>query len=156
MWIMYTTPMRIQTAALLLFSGIFSMNAAAQSTAPADPYLWLEDVTGDKALTWVKEQNAITKAVLENSPVCSEGRTRLLTILNSKDRIPYVDKHGEFLYNFWRDEQHVHGIWRRTTMEEYKKAEPKWEPVLDLDALAKAENENWIWADANVLKPDYD
>jgi prolyl oligopeptidase len=126
------------------------------AAASDDPYGWLEDITGDRSLAWVRQQDARTKAILEASPDFEPIRTRLLEIFNSKQRIPFVTKHGEFFYNFWRDAQHVRGIWRRTTMEEYRKAEPAWETVLDVDQLAASEKKNWVWKGEQVLKPDYD
>src|SRR5688572_27515015 len=97
-----------------------------------DPYLWLENVTGEKALAWVKEQNAISTRELESAPDFEATRARLLSILDSKERIPNVSKRGKYYYNFWRDEKNVRGLWRRTTLDEYKKAEPAWETVIDL------------------------
>jgi prolyl oligopeptidase len=126
------------------------------AAASDDPYGWLEDITGDRSLAWVRQQDARTQAVLEASPNFEPIRARLLEIFNSKQRIPFVTKHGEFLYNFWRDAQHVRGIWRRTTMEEFRKADPAWETVLDLDQLAASEKKNWVWKGEQVLKPDYD
>src|SRR6185436_8078732 len=102
-----------------------------------DPYLWLEDVTGEKALDWVKQQNAVSTRELEASPSFEATRQRLLSIMDSKERIPYITKHGSFYYNFWRDEKNVRGVWRRTTLEEYKKPAPAWETVLDLDKLGE-------------------
>ena len=121
-----------------------------------DPYLWLEDVTGEKALAWVKEQNAESTAELTKSPEFQALDERLLKILDSKERIPYIGKRGEYYYNFWRDEKNNAGLWRRTTLDEYRKADPKWETVLDLDALAEAEKENWVWHGATWLEPSYD
>jgi len=118
-----------------------------------DPYLWLEDVGGDKALSWVKEQNAVALAELQAQPAYPAIHARLKTILNSKERIPFVTKHGDYYYNFWRDAQHVRGIWRRTTLEQYQKAEPQWETVLDIDKLAADENENWVWSGVACLYP---
>ena len=121
-----------------------------------DPYLWLEDVTGPKALEWVRDLNAFSTYELTNSPSFEPLRQRLLSILDSKDRIPYVRKYGPHLYNFWRDDRHVRGILRRTSMTEYRKADPQWETVLDLDALAESEGENWVWKGFDPLYPDYD
>src|SRR5205823_4549989 len=75
-------------------------------------------------------------------------------ILDSDAKIPYINKAGPFYYNFWRDAKHVRGLWRRTTLEEYRKAEPKWEVVIDLDALGKAENENWVFHGCEFLRPE--
>ena len=106
-------------------------------TATDDPYLWLEDVTGDKPLAWVKEHNAKSQAELEAAPGFGALRDRLRAIYDSKDRIPYVGARGKWLYNLWQDEANPRGLWRRTTMAEFGKAQPAWETVLDLDALAK-------------------
>ncbi len=128
-------------------------NTTAQ---PADPYLWLEAVTDEKALDWVRQQNARTVKELEADPAFESTRLKFLSILNSKDRIPHVRKYGPFYYNFWRDDRNPRGLWRRTTLEEYRKDDPDWEIVLDLDRLAADEEENWVWKGANVLQPDYD
>jgi prolyl oligopeptidase len=128
----------------------------APAQTAADPYLWLEDVTGDKQLTWVRQQNAISTNELEAMPGFEPLRKRLLSILDSKEKIPYVAKHGKYYYNFWRDEKNVRGVWRRTTLEEYKKAQPAWETVIDVDELSTAEKENWVWKGYSVLQPSYD
>ena len=130
------------------------MNTAA--VAQEDPYLWLEDVSGDKAISWVKEQNAKTQKLLEAEPLFASIRDKTLEVVNSRARIPAVAKRGAFFYNFWQDEKNIRGIWRRTTIAEYKKAEPKWETVLDLDQLAKTEKENWVWKGSSCLYPNYE
>jgi prolyl oligopeptidase len=121
-----------------------------------DPNLWLEDVTGEKPLQWVRQQNAVTTGKLETIPGFAAVQERLLDILNSNARIPFVARHGKFYYNFWRDEKHVRGVWRRTTWAEYKKPNPAWETVLDLDDLAAREKENWVWEGYEILQPEYD
>jgi prolyl oligopeptidase len=120
-----------------------------------DPWAWLEEVTDDKALGWVREHNAKTVARLESDPGFVALRDDLRAILDSDARIPYVDKMGGWYYNFWKDAQHERGVWRRTTMDEYRKAEPAWETVLDLDALAREEGEAWVWHGADCLRPEY-
>ncbi|RZA29377.1 MAG: S9 family peptidase, partial [Lysobacteraceae bacterium] len=105
--------------------------------APIDPYLWLEEVDGARALTWVDEHNRLTEAELEAQPQHPALRERLRAILDASDRIPYARCHAGLLYNFWRDAGHPRGIWRRTTLDEYRKALPAWETLLDLDALAR-------------------
>ncbi|HLH53965.1 MAG TPA: prolyl oligopeptidase family serine peptidase [Verrucomicrobiae bacterium] len=121
-----------------------------------DPYLWLEDVTGQRSLDWVRQQNAISTKELESSPDFEPTRKRLLSILDSKERIPYVTKHGKWYYNFWRDQTNPRGLWRRTTLEEFKKPSPEWQTVLDLDQLSTQEKENWVWKGYDVLYPTYD
>ncbi len=121
-----------------------------------DPYLWLEDVEGEAALEWVAERNAETEAALAVGSGFASLKERLREVLDASDRIPYTVRRGEFLYNFWRDAEHVRGVWRRTTMERYRKDEPEWEVLLDVDALAAAEGEKWVWAGARVRHPAYD
>jgi prolyl oligopeptidase len=123
---------------------------------PADPRQWLEEVTGEKALAWVRERNATSTAELAKSSEFASLDDRLLKILDSKDKIPHIDKAGPWYYNFWKDEKNPRGIWRRTTLDEYRKAAPNWETVLDIDALAKAEKENWVWHGPNFLYPGYE
>ena len=120
-----------------------------------DPHLWLEEVQGEAALKWVRERNAITTAALQAEPDFEATRQQLLAILDSKDRIPAVVRRGAWFYNFWQDAAQPRGLWRRTSLEEFRKAEPRWDSVLDLDALAKTEGENWVWGGAVCLGPEY-
>ena len=120
---------------------------------PIDPFLWLEDVLGERALAWVRERNAESQAVLQARPEYEPIRADLLEMMNSKERIPQVSRRGDWFYNLWQDEAHQRGLWRRTTFDEYRLPEPTWETVLDLDALAAAEGENWVWGGAVGLPP---
>jgi len=140
---------------LLLVMALWLLATPWSVAEDADPYLWLEDVTSDTALGWVRERNAESVGVLAERDDFRVLEQRLLGILDSDDRIPNVSKAGRWFYNFWRDAAHKRGVWRRTTLAEYRKAEPKWDTVLDLDALAAAENENWVWAGSDCLKPEY-
>ncbi|MEO6154160.1 MAG: S9 family peptidase, partial [Thermomonas sp.] len=130
--------------------------ASAQSASSDDPYAWLEDVTAERSMDWVKAHNAKTEAELAGTPEFAEMETAIRAIMDSDAKIPGVQKVGDYYYNFWKDKQHERGIWRRTTLAEYRKADPIWETIIDLDALAKAENEKWVWHDANCLKPAYE
>ena len=107
---------------VLLAAFALAVPVAIADDTDKDPYLWLEDVTGEKALAWVKEQNAKSIAELTKSPEFKALDERLLKILDSKERIPFVSKRGELYYNFWRDEKNKRGLWRRTTLDEYRKA----------------------------------
>jgi len=127
----------------------------AASMAHYDPNLWLEDIDGAKQLDWVRQQNAETVKKYAESAEFKQLDARILEVLDSNERIPMVSKIGEHFYNFWRDKDHPKGLWRRTTLDEYRKNQPAWETVIDLDALSKAENENWVWHGAQCLKPDY-
>jgi prolyl oligopeptidase len=127
--------------------------AQAQSV---DPYQWMEEVQGEKALNWVKQQNQITRDKLKSDTAFDKLRTDVQAVLDSKDRIPGITKMGDSVYNFWMDAQNPRGVWRKTSFAEYKKAQPKWEVVLDVDALAKAENENWVYKGSSCRGPVYD
>ena len=126
----------------LLSSGVAG-NAVAADEAP-DRHAWLEDVTGDKPLAWVKEQNAKAEARLAQSAQFKQTEAGIREVLDSDARIPGVEKIGDYYYNFWKDKQHERGVWRRTTLAEYGKADPKWETMLDVDTSNKAEGENWV------------
>ncbi|SFY40380.1 prolyl oligopeptidase [Streptomyces atratus] len=126
-----------------------------RSVIDEDPYLWLEDVEGEAALEWVAERNNETEAALAADSGFAPLKERLREVLDASDRIPYAVRRGAFLYNFWKDAEHVRGVWRRTTPEQYRKDAPEWEVLLDVDALAAAEGEKWMWAGARVRHPDY-
>jgi prolyl oligopeptidase len=141
-----------------LFTGVTCLVVflmGVQLTAQEDPFLWLEEIKGKKALEWVEQQNKKTVAKLESVPEFKKINDQVLEILNSPQRIPYVSRKGNYFYNFWRDAQHPRGMYRRTTMAEYRKANPRWETILDIDALAKEEGENWVYNGMIFLYPDH-
>ena len=127
----------------------------AAGAAGEDPWLWLEDVGGEAPLAWVGERNARTVEAYAEGAGFGAVRDRFKGILDSDERIPYVSKRGDAWYNFWRDEEHARGIWRRTSLEEYRKESPEWEVVLDVDALAEREGENWVFKGADCRRPDF-
>ena len=129
--------------------------AAYADAAPDDPFLWLEDVGGARALEWVRGQNEYTLKVLKADPAYEETRAAAQSILLAMDRIPYGNLAGGQVYNFWQDDTHERGLWRRTSLAEYAKPDPQWEVLLDVDALSKAQNENWVWKGAACLPPGY-
>jgi prolyl oligopeptidase len=118
-----------------------------------DPYLWLEDVSSPKALQWVEAHNAKSTAVLEADPRYQRFYAQALEIVQAKDRIPTGSFIGGQVYNFWQDEDHVRGIWRRASLESYSSGKPEWETVLDLDALSASEKANWVWKGAQCARP---
>jgi prolyl oligopeptidase len=138
---------------LILLTVLLSAALAVAETD--DPYLWLEEVDGEKALEWVKARSDKDVAEIEAEPVFTPILTKLSEIYNSSDRIPYPGVMGDYAYNFWQDAEHVRGIWRRTSIDSYLEENPDWEIVIDLDALAEAEGENWVWKGAGGLYPDY-
>jgi prolyl oligopeptidase len=119
-----------------------------------DRYLWLEDVTGDDALDWVRKHNEPTLSELGGNRF-EQMRAEALEVLDTDARIPYVRRRGDYLYNFWRDAANPRGLWRRTTLESYRTEEPDWDVIIDVDELAAADDENWVWAGAKVIEPDH-
>ncbi|MBL8914986.1 MAG: S9 family peptidase, partial [Archangium sp.] len=147
------------------------VDAGAPQPAPPiaeeDPWMWLEEIESEKSLAWVKERNAVSQKELEADPNYAPLNTRLKSIYDSKERIPGVTVLAGALYNFWKDEAHPRGLWRRTTLAEFKKPgsaagaagpkpSPKWEDVLDLDALGAAEKQSYVWKGATCFPPKYE
>jgi len=118
-----------------------------------DPYGWLEDLDGAAAMTWVRERNAAAFASLTGGTRFAGLRDGIRAVLDSAQRIPVPYWHGELLYNFWQDREHPRGLWRRTTLDEYRRPGPDWQILLDVDALAAAEGEKWVFQDVDHLRP---
>ena len=132
--------------------------AAASSEDSHDPYLWLEEVTGDEALDWVRARNKAALAEFCEAEFCEAEfermRAEALEVLDTDARIPYVRRRGEYLYDFWRDATNPRGLWRRTTLDSYRTDSPQWDVLIDVDALGRADNETWVWAGAAVIEPE--
>jgi prolyl oligopeptidase len=144
---------------LAVLLGVFPSLSGAQvrpATDTTDPNLFLEEMTGARAMAWVNAENAKTLAVLEKDARFAGIFGAAKAMAAATDRLPGVQYIGGQLYNFWQDEQHVRGLWRRTTLASYRTAKPQWTTVLDLDALAKAEKANWVWKGADCVKPRED
>ncbi|GGC60604.1 prolyl oligopeptidase [Siccirubricoccus deserti] len=120
-----------------------------------DPWLWLEEVAGERALAWVKGQNAATLARLADARFEAD-RASVKAALDRPDKLPFVTRRGPFLYNFWQDAAQPRGVWRRTTLDSYRRPAPEWDVLLDLDTLARAEGEDWVWQGATTLPGTHD
>ena len=141
-----------------------SPSAAAEPTlteqaAANDPWLWLEDVEGERAMEWVEARNTHSLGVLQGDPRYEGFHQTALELVESRDRIPTPGfRHSaggrRTVDNFWQDATHVRGIWRRATLDSYRTETPQWETILDVDALAAAENANWVWKGAACLSPE--
>ncbi len=150
---------------LVLFITLSACNQQATKPTPSsstannsspDAFLWLEEVDGEQAIDWVKARNKKSLDVIKSHPKFTPLYSNNKTIYNSNERIPYVSQMNGYLYNFWRDENHVRGLYRRTTLAEYRQADPQWETVLDVDALATTEGENWVYKGMSCRYPVYD
>src|ERR1700722_11403321 len=136
---------------LLVFAAALLPRARAVETN--DPYVWLEDVNGTRAMAWVESENRKTVAVLEKDPRYRGLYGDAVAINEAKDRIPMPSALHGAIFNFWQDGDHVRGIWRRTTLDNYRTPSPQWTTVLDLDALATTEKANWFLKDAACAEP---
>ncbi len=162
----------IRTAALAALLASTALGSAAMAQSPAtpaaannaggfaasdatDPYLWLEEIDGERAMAWVEQHNAHSLGVLRGDPRFEPLHQQALEIVQSRDRIPSpgFNRDGT-IDNFWQDAEHVRGIWRTTTLDSYRTAEPAWETVLDVDALSAAEGKNWVWKGSTCLPPE--
>ncbi len=132
---------------------LLSLLLAGRAAASVDPYLWLEDVSSRPALDWVGQQNAAATGELGGLPGFADLRTSLREVFDAKERIAHVRKHGAWYYNFWKDAAHPRGILRRTTLAQYRRQQPAWETILDIDQLALVEKENWQWSAMDCLEP---
>ncbi len=128
----------------ILCGAIAACAGFSAANAEDDPFLWLEDVEGVEALDWVRGQNARSLAELEADPRFDPMRSEALSVLTSQARLPLGEIHNGQVYNFWQDQTHVRGLWRRASVESYRSGDPDWETLLDVDALAKAEGKNWV------------
>lgn len=146
--------MRHRLAPLALLLAMTAAPALSQTPPADDPYVWLEDWTGPKAMAWVEAENAATLARLKNDPRYAGYYKDALAIAQAKDRIPYPNPLNGRIFNFWRDAEHPQGVWRYTSEADYAAADPKWTTILDLDALSKAEGKKWVWKGATCLDPD--
>ena len=125
-------------------------------TAQEDPYLWLEEVDGKRALDFVEKQNKATLEVLTKQKDYQDIYNKSLAIINSTDRIVYPAMYPNYIYNFWQDKEHVRGIWRRTSTSSYNSKNPVWETLLDIDVLSKQDNMKWVYKGAIGLYPKFD
>ncbi len=155
--------MTIQKYLTTLMSFLITLTLAACGTTThslpvadeSDPFLWLEEITSERSLNWVKTENSRSQKVFEASPVYEEMQREAKAILTSSARIPIGSIRGDYVFNFWKDENHVRGVLRRATLSSYI-SNPDWEVLLDIDALAEAEGKNWVFSTYNCLPPEYE
>ena len=138
----------------LVLALLLSVDPAVPAAPSDDPYVWLEEFDSPRAMEWVRSHNAPTVKALEGDPRYKTLYEQSLAIAGAKDRIPTPTLlHGE-IFNFWQDADHLRGLWRKTTLKDYRALEPQWKPVLDLDALNKAEGKSWVLRGRDCLEPE--
>lgn len=145
-----------RTLAVLIIAGAGTQMVKAQNatTEQPDKYTWLEDVRGDKPMQWVKAENARTAAVIEKQKVFAQLDEDALKVLDSPDKLPVPDFRGDLVYNTWKDKDHLRGIVRHTTLESYLTDNPKWETVIDYDALGKQDKQSWVGHGLDCMQPE--
>ena len=151
----------VSTFALALAMSIAPATGAMAQETPVpgipgpeqDPFIFLEEARSPEALDWVAKENARTLAAFEADPRYQQLKDEALAIFDSNDRIPFVSFRPDGLYNFWQDKTNPKGVMRRTSLESYRSANPQWEVILDVDALAKAEGKEWVYQGSTCLPP---
>jgi prolyl oligopeptidase len=139
----------------LVLAALVSTSAFAQGPAMTDPYAYMEEIEGTQALDFAHAETARSLPVLQNDPRYQAFYDQALTIATATDRIPQASFAGDgSLRNFWQDATHVRGIWRMADLASYRTATPSWKTLLDLDAVAKAENKNWVFKGVSCLAPE--
>ncbi len=135
---------------------LFTLLSSAVFSQTADPYMWLEDVDSERSMEFVNQHNTGSVDVLNKLPTYQPIYDKCLEIYNSTDRIVYPTTYGDFIYNFWQDKEHVRGIWRRSPKADYIAGNPKWEILMDIDAMSEADGVKWVYKGAAGLYPKYD
>jgi prolyl oligopeptidase len=135
---------------------LVAQQSSRDQSSPEQPdkYTWLEDIHGERSMTWVKAENARTAAVLEKDSHFAPLEAEALKVLESPERMAWPEFRNGMVYNTWLDAEHVRGIVRRTTVKDYLTAEPKWETVLDYDALSREDKQSWVGAGLDCLQPE--
>ena len=129
---------------------------AAQDTDADDPYIWLEEIQGERALAKVDQWNADTEAVLTAQPEYPLAKAWAKQILDDTRQIALPDAiQGDMVTNLWRDADNPRGLWRIASLESYIAGAPEWRVLIDVDKLGEDEGQSWVWHGANCLAPEY-
>ncbi|MGC1423728.1 MAG: prolyl oligopeptidase family serine peptidase [Terracidiphilus sp.] len=139
---------------IVAVAGTQIARAQGSTTEQPDKYTWLEDIHGDKSMEWVKTENARTAAVMEKQASFAPLDEDALKVLDSPDKLASPQFRGGLVYNTWRDKDHVRGIVRRTTLESYLTDDPKWETVIDYDALGQQDKQSWVGHGLACMQPE--
>ena len=147
--------MRFLSACLgLVLASLLSPCASAES-ASDDPFLWLEELHGTRALNWVQAQNASTLNTLTTDSGYADTLEEAQRLLSARDRNPYGELMGGYVYNFLQEAGRGRGMWRRASLASYQDDEPAWEVLIDFSALPGRQSENWVWKGAQCLPPAF-
>lgn len=134
--------------------GVFVYLSSGDKTYGEDPHMWLEEISSPEALEWAKTKNTTSYQVLQGDALYRSLEAELRPIFFAEDRLPSVSLNEGYIYNFWQDDKHIRGIWRRARISEYRRSRPRWEVLLDIDKLSKEEEQNWVWKGGRCLHSD--
>lgn len=146
------TPMRdwLRQAmvAVLCIYAAGSVEGAEEPALPesVDPFSWLEERDGRRALAWVEAQNERTLKHFRSQRRYAQYYKEALQIAAGEEAIPgnvRGEISGGWFYDLWQGTAHPRGIWRRTTVESLARGESQWETLIDLDDLSRDEGKNW-------------
>ena len=144
---------RLALAAALVFA---AAPITAQGSDAEDPYIWLEEIQGERALAKVDQWNADTEAVLTAQAEYPLAKAWARQILDDTRQIAMPDAiMGDQVTNLWRDADNPRGLWRTATLESYLAGAPEWRTLIDVDQLGEDEGQSWVWHGANCLAPEY-
>jgi len=144
-----TLAVAIGIVMLATLAGVNVQAAPAPQSGDANPYLWLAQIHGRKALAWVQAQNGRSDLALETQPTYARDRAQILEVLNANTRIPEGMLDHGWVLNFWQSADHVRGIWRRTSIADYARKTPHWQTLLDIDQLDRQLHKDWVWQGAD-------
>ena len=144
---------RLALAAALVFA---AAPITAQGSDAEDPYIWLEEIQGERALAKVDQWNADTEAVLTAQAEYPLAKAWARQILDDTRQIAMPDAiMGDQVTNLWRDADNPRGLWRTATLQSYLAGAPEWRTLIDVDQLGEDEGQSWVWHGANCLAPEY-
>ncbi len=132
---------------------VISATSSAIAKDAQDSYLWLEDIDAERSMDWVRAANAETDKRLSNDALYKEIYADALSALNTKDKLPEVSVIGDLVYTLKKDADHPRGVYQRTSLNDFKSANGKWETVLDIDAMSEKDNIKWVFHGMDCLKP---
>jgi prolyl oligopeptidase len=123
----------------------------SQPVVSGDSFAWLEEE--DRVSAWVLKQSNLVAEALAKSTEFRKTSATVYGLRGDGTQAPELQKIGDRYMNFWRDAKSHYGVWRWTTLEEFKKPNPRWETLIDLDAINRVEKTAWKWASASCLPP---
>ena len=150
---MFRTVLFGLVSALVVTSIVPSAVPSAIAKETQDPYLWLEDIDAKKSMDWVRAANAETDKHLGDDVLYKEIYADALTALNTKDKLPEINVIGDLVYTLKKDADHPRGVYKRTSLSDFKSSNDKWETVLDIDAMSEKDNIKWVFHGMDCLKP---